>query len=253
MSFICKKCGHEISENDAYCKFCGAPINNTVENNESVSSIIALMFTIAVIAFVIFFIFDYLENENSDDTITNQEGSFLDSANENEETLPQGPFNYSIGGITFEIPDNYYYEDGSFSSDYSRLGFENEKVEDFWNVYLYIDNAAFNDMADQQIGEVLSNPYRELSQSTYVAGNKSLLYVYTGEINDEPVTVMFAIIICSDSESAIYVYFETPNDSNEEIADFEDILDDAEVTGAADSTSDPRSIFYIDEEQTVEE
>ena len=253
MSFICKKCGHEISENDAYCKFCGAPINNTEEDNKSVSSIVALIFTIAVIVFVIFFIFDYLEKEDSNNNITNQENSLLDTDSENEETLPQGPFTYSISGITFEIPDNYYYEDGSFSSDYSRLGFESEKVEDFWNVYLYIDNAALNDIADQQIGEVLSNPYRELSQSTYVAGNKTLLYVYTGEINEEPVTVMFAIILSSDSESAIYVYFETPNDSNEEIDDLEDILDNAEATGAADSTSDPRSIFYLDEEQTVEE
>ncbi|MDC7280004.1 hypothetical protein NXH64_10885 [Butyrivibrio fibrisolvens] len=80
-----------------------------------------------------------------------------------------------------------------------------------------------------------------------------MLYVYTGEINEEPVTVMFAIILSSDSESVIYVYFETPNDSNEEIDDLEDILDNAEATGAADSTSDPRSIFYLDEEQTVDE
>lgn len=247
MSWICKNCGNEISEEDTFCRFCGVSIRSSSKKNDSSIGIILLLIVMAIIvAFTIMISIEYDES-------TDSASEYAEENNANEPELPQGPFAYSIGGITFNIPEDYYYVDGTFISDYSKLVFTNEKIDDFWSVYLLVDNTAFNDIADKQVGNALSNSYRELSQSTHIAGNKSLLYVYSGELDDDPVRIFLAIIFSSNSESCVYVIYETPDDSNFDINDFEYMLNDSEITGAADSTSDPRSIFYIDEEQTVEE
>lgn len=191
---------------------CG---NELSGDNKSALSIITFLLGVPIIIFIFIFLFDNMETEN---------GIEADSS------ISQGPSTYSIGGITFTIPDNYYYEDGMFLSDYSRVILTEEKIDNFWNVYPFTDATEFNDIADQQIGKSLSNSSREHSQTIYVAGNKSLLYEYSGEIDDKPITILLAMIFRPDSESCIYVIFETPNDSNIEINDFEYILDYAETT-----------------------
>ena len=183
---------------------------------------------LAILTTIIFIVF--VASDNSDNYISHETSS---------------PSNYSVGGITFEIPGKYIYNDGTFSSNYSILHIESqEKVDGFWEVYLLASNKDIDDIADNAVNQILSDGYRESALDSNVAGQKSRIYTYSGIKNDEKYLLSLEIIMDTNIEGFIMAAFLTPED-NSELDDYYSISENAEFTGAADSINNPNSEFYM--------
>ncbi|SOC16491.1 zinc-ribbon domain-containing protein [Pseudobutyrivibrio ruminis] len=270
MGYICKNCNSSVPEGSNYCTFCGAPVEDSYTNADTKSNtskgVVIGFIAIAVIA-VIGVVLSYkdfstsssddLETEISKEENPTQEAEPTEDIFEEDDDILWGtksdPLVYSCGGITFEIPENFGYADGYFYSEYSTLGIYSEVVEEgFWETYYTGTGKDYDELADATIPEFLEDPYRELALDSKVAGEKSRYYIYSGIVDGQEEKILFEFVLNSNNENLIVLMLRT-DANHSEINDYIDMVNNAEYTGAADSSQNPRSPFYIDPESIEDE
>lgn len=268
MGYKCKKCNSDIPVGSNYCTFCGAAVNNINNDSKLLKGIITGVVIIILIAVTAICMFSYsnnlsqsiaddleedttkqdstdIESETTDDGLTNDDGFIWGDKNE--------PLTYSCGGITFEIPTNFGYYDGIFQSENSRLIIECALFEDdFWDMYYYGTGKDYDELADSMIKDILEEPYRELALDSNIAGEKSRYYIYSGIMDGEQEKILIEFVLNSNNEKVIALLFRT-DANHSEINDYIEMANSAEYTGAADSTENPRSPFYIEPNALVED
>ncbi len=266
MKYSCKNCNSDIPDGSIYCPYCGTPIEESYITPDfkakNKKGIIIGFFAIAVIAvtgIVLHYQYvfpstpNYSTKETNNQEVTVQVPKTTEAIiDEKNDDIIWGsksePLIYSSGGITFKIPENFGYYDGLFLSEYSKLVIQSQVVEEgFWETYFISTGKEYDDLADSIIDGYMDEPYRTLALDSNIAGEKSRYYIYSGNMNGEEVDLLLELVLNSNNENFIILMFITDAE-NSEIETYIDMANNAEYTGAADSSENPRSPFYIDSE-----
>ena len=136
---------------------------------------------------------------------------------------PLPTFEYTIEGITFDIPGKFKNVNNSFQSDCSQLYFISKKIEGFWAIYMIASDEDIDGYADSAVNSYLSGATRESATDSHVAGCKSRSYKYSGTINNEKYILAAELIVSPDNDGVIGVVFLTP-ENNSELEDYDKVI-----------------------------
>ncbi len=128
---------------------------------------------------------------------------------------PLPTFEYTIDGITFDIPGKYKNINNSFQSDYSKIYFISQKIDGFWAIYMLASDEDIDGFADSAVSSYISGGMRESAKDSHVAGCKSRSYKYSGNVNKEKYILSAELIVSPDNDGVIGVIFLTPEDNSE--------------------------------------
>ena len=142
--------------------------------------------------------------------------------------LPLSTFEYTIDGITFEIPEKYRSVNNSYQSDFSQLYFISQKIEGFWAIYMIASDKDIDGYADSAVSSYISNAKRDSAADSSVAGCKSRTYKYSGNINNEKYLLAAEIVVSPSNDGVIGIIFVTP-EKDSELEDYAEIIGSGKV------------------------